>query len=284
MLYVMISTRKAQHFTPVAVETLLKNTPIEATDRVVVIDNDGDLPEMDGVTVLRNEQPRSFAENANLAINLSQVTRHDLWLLNNDIVFTPHWLSRACVDGQSIIIPNCNQYMLYSLGDLALAPAMDLEDLGGRFEELFTIANLHAAQSSNAIYSTHWLLSFYCVYLPLTATRKIGRFDEFFGKGGGEDIDYRLRAMAQGIEVKLAHAAYLLHFMGKSTWRSGEAQAETELRNQQYRARFVEKWGAPLADLFLVGGDKRQLAERYGVLEAFDRADFPAVFAALRGR
>lgn len=282
MLYVMISTKKSERFTPVAIASLKRNTPLSSSDLVVVIDNDGSLPEIDGVHVLRNNAPRSFAENANLAINLSHVTGHDLWLLNNDIVFTPHWLSRSYLDGRSIIIPNCNQYSQYALDGLELKSAMDLDELGGRFDALDGISQLHAMQTQNVLFATHWLISFYCVYLPLSATRKIGHFDEFFGRGGGEDVDYRLRAMDADVEVKIAHTAYLLHFMGKSTWRSGEVQGDTQQRELQYRARFVEKWGQPLADLFLVGGDKPSLAANYGVADRFDRADFAAVFHALR--
>jgi GT2 family glycosyltransferase len=284
MLYVMISTQKSQHFTPVAIASLKRNTPLSGSDLVVVIDNDGSLPEMDGVHLLRNDKPRSFAENANLAINLSHVTGHDLWLLNNDIVFTPQWFSRSYLDGRSIIIPNCNQYAQYAVDGLELKSAMDLAELDNRFETLDQIAQLHALQTYNAPFATHWLLSFYCVYLPLFATKKIGHFDESFGRGGGEDVDYRLRATQAEVEVKLAHSAYLLHFMGKSTWRSGEVQEETRQRELQYRARFVEKWGQPLADIFLVGGDKRALAANYGVLDGFDRGDFVAVFNALRPR
>jgi hypothetical protein len=284
MLYVMISTEKSQHFTPVALASLKRHTPLSSSDRVVVIDNDATLPEMDGVHVLRNARPKSFAENANLAINLSQVMGHDLWLLNNDLVFTPHWASRAYLDGRSIIIPNCNQYAQYTVDGLELKSAMDLEDLGGRFDTLDLIAQLHAAETHTPPFSTHWLLIFFCVYLPVAATRKIGCFDESFGRGGGEDVDYRLRAMQAGVEVKLARSAYLLHFMGKSTWRSGEVAEDTQRREQQYRARFVEKWGQPLADLFLAGGDKRALAANYGVLDSFDRSDFGAVFEGLRPR
>ena len=282
MLYVMISTRNSQQFTPIAVASLKLHTPLSPGDIVVVIDNDGALPDMDGVHVIRNDRPRSFAENANLAINLSHVTGHDLWLLNNDIVFTPNWLSHSFLDGQSIIVPHCNQYAQYEYDGLELRFSMDLEDLGGRFETLNRAAVAHAQRANGAIYSTSSLFIFYCVYLPHAATKKIGHFDESFGKGGGEDVDYRLRAMDVGVDVKLAYPAYLLHFMGKSTWRSGEVSEETRERELTYRTRFIAKWGTPLAEMFLSGGDKRTVAARYGVLDSFERADYPAIFQALR--
>jgi GT2 family glycosyltransferase len=282
MLYVMISTRNSQQFTPIAVATLKLHTPLCPGDIVVVIDNDGALPDMDGVHVIRNDRPRSFAENANLAINLSHVTGHDLWLLNNDIAFTPNWLSNSFIDGRSIIVPNCNQYAQYELNGLQLKFAMDLEDLDGRFDTLNHAALTHAMRAQGALYSTSSLIIFYCVYLPYAATKQLGHFDESFGRGGGEDVDYRMRAMDAGIEVKLAYPAYLLHFMGKSTWRSGEVSEETRERELAYRTRFIAKWGMPLAEMFLSGGDKRSVAQRYGVLDSFEQADYPAIFRALR--
>jgi hypothetical protein len=81
--------------------------------------------------------------------------------------------------------------------------------------------------------------------------------------------------------VKLAQHPYLLHFMGKSTWRSGEVAQATRAAETDYRRRFVEKWGQAIADIFLAGGNKAEVAEKYGVLSAFEARDFVAVFEAL---
>ena len=49
-----------------------------------------------------------------------------------------------------------------------------------------------------------------------------------------------LRAILAGFPVIYAAKSYILHFLGKSNRRSGEAAAETAARDQTYFARFRE--------------------------------------------
>ena len=81
---------------------------------------------------------------------------------------------------------------------------------------------------------------------------KIGYFDTSFGKGGGEDIDYRIRCAKEGYEVNFILDSYLLHFHGKSTWDGNETQEETELRNKIYTEKFLKKWGKNLTEIFII--------------------------------
>ena len=47
-------------------------------------------------------------------------------------------------------------------------------------------------------------------------------------------------------------ASYLLHFYGKSSWRSGENEKKTAERYNNYKNYFEKKWGKELAEKYLV--------------------------------
>lgn len=282
MIFLMISTHKSQNYTLPSLNSLLKNTDLQPHDKVVIIDNDASLPDLEGARIVRNERPRSFAENANFGIGLSQILEDDLLVLNNDIIFTAGWLDYFIVEPNSILIPYCNQNIQYSAKSLQLSFAMDLEEYAGRDEELEEIARAHRQQIADGPdVDTSPVMSFFCVYIPWKVARMVGNFDESFGRGGGEDVDYRLRALKAGVNVFYSRRCYLLHFGGKSTWRSGEPADETRSADVIYQRRFVEKWGEPAAHLFLQGPNKRDLAERYGVLAELERQDYRAILDRL---
>ena len=69
--------------------------------------------------------------------------------------------------------------------------------------------------------------------------------DEEYGKGGGEDIDYSLRANQVGIETKFNHNSYLLHFSHKTL--DSESVEEKNKRTDQLYFHFCKKWGKEVA-------------------------------------
>jgi GT2 family glycosyltransferase len=75
---------------------------------------------------------------------------------------------------------------------------------------------------------------------------KVGLLDEEFGMGGGEDIDYSLRAEQLGIETKFNHNSYLLHFSSKTL--DSETENQRDQRIEQLYFHFCKKWGKELAD------------------------------------
>ena len=96
-----------------------------------------------------------------------------------------------------------------------------------------------------------YVLPFFCVRIPQQVAQAVGNFDERFGKAGGEDYDYCLRAYLAGFSVQFALRSYLLHFGGKSTYSGAESDVEQTAREEKFRSEFRQKWGDGLADLIL---------------------------------
>ena len=97
-----------------------------------------------------------------------------------------------------------------------------------------------------------------------------------FGNCGGEDFDYCIRCHQAGFRIMYALDSYVLHFMGKTTWRGGENLADRQAREQKYFDAFRRKWGTSLANL-MITGKADYLSSNEHFVEAWNKANFQKV-------
>jgi GT2 family glycosyltransferase len=230
-LYAMITTRNSRRYTETALDTFFKSTRLGANDEFILIDNDNESDYQTPGTVINNIEPKSFAKNCNDMID--RAADRNFFLLSNDVAFTPGWNEPLKQYANILSIPSCNQTHLYSVSDLKLQPSMSIGEYNNKFFELSQAARIHKSQNYPGLYE-RLLMGFYVFMIPASVYKRVGYFDETFGVGGGEDVDYRLRAIQQDIPVKYLSQSYLLHFAGKSTWDGPEQQREIEERNKKY--------------------------------------------------
>ena len=248
--FCMIHTKDSKEYTYKAIETFKKYTTIGDNDRVFLIDNDNSFDDtVSGVNIIKNTEPKSFSENINEILSISIHDGADFVLLSNDIIFTPNWLT-PLINTDKIKIPLCNQYINDTFDGFQTETAMNISEYIGNEEKLNVIAN--NIVNKNLQFTQPKLIPFYCFYLPHKVSSVVGLFDTNFGKAGGEDIDYRLRAKNNGFETELVSNSYLLHFMGKSTWRGAETENETIERNTKYQQYFISKWGEDIANQYFI--------------------------------
>ena len=285
-LFGMITTAGSRAYTPVALRTFFATTPADQTHEFILIDNDGDfvLPDdvpADRITVIRPEAPQGFATNANLLLARARERGADLFLLNNDLVFTTGWLEPLLADRRSLMSPMSNADIAYSVGAFVTQPAMDLEEYVGHERDIETIAERHRKKWTG--YRVVSSVAFFCIKIPRSVYEVVGDFDERFGKGGAEDRDYAVRAWIAGIPQEFANASFVLHFQGRSTWRGPETQQEQHERNMLYVRAFEAKWGPALSYAFLRGDwNLFRPDARLGRLLA--QGDFTPVVRHLRSR
>ena len=256
-VFAMVATRNSKFYTEKALASFFEETDLRPQDRFLLFENDPDAANFDKsptIELVHNSVPRSFAQNVNYAIDACLAVQSDLIFLNNDVIFTKGWLKPLLDIEDAISIPFCNQNLQYQVEGLKLSYSMDWDEFGGRIDLLEEIARQNSERFKVDDRGAELLMPFFCFRAPLKILADVGRFDETFGQAGGEDIDYRLRALLVGYDVVHAKRSFLLHFMGKSTWRSGEAAAETQARDSRYRAVFRRKWGPRAAALFLAVG------------------------------
>jgi glycosyltransferase involved in cell wall biosynthesis/GT2 family glycosyltransferase len=248
--YCMVTTDNTKKYTDVALESFFKYTNFNDQDRFFLIDNDNTYQlsqHIDKITKVSNHTPKTFAENMNLVMKLAFLDKVDFIGLNNDLVFTENW-NQNFGKSKVISVPLCNQKHTGECESLKIKSAMDLEDYQGKENELNEFVKGIDSQKLN-IDST--IVGFHCFHIPHEIISQVGFFDERF-ENGGEDIDYRIRASQLGYNVEIDTSSYLLHFYGKSIWRSGEEKEKTLRREKNYRQYFEKKWGKSVADQLLV--------------------------------
>jgi len=247
--YCMVTTDNSKKYTDLALQSFFTHTQLRERDRFFLIDNDGKYKlsnYQEHITLISNHTPKTFAENMNFIMKIASFDKADFIGLNNDLVFTKNWNQNFGTQNK-ISIPLCNQKFIGEYGDLKVQSAMDLEDYIGKEEELNMFIQ---SIDPNLVNVDKKIISFSCFYIPYQILEKVGLFDENF-MHGGEDIDYRLRSKQLGFDVDICYSSYVLHFYGKSTWRSGEEKQKTLKREQQCYDYFSQKWGKEMADRLL---------------------------------
>lgn len=255
-LYGMVTVQSSANYTDLALSTFLDNTDLKPDDRLVLIDNDGHwtefFPEWNTVDTHVNDQPKNTSGNINQLISLANDLDKDLVFLSNDVVFTREWTDGLDLGDSTISIPSCNQNIRSS----KIPDSLSIQEFPKYLEELTWIA---AKRPYNPI--PMLLMPTYVCRIPQKVYQTVGLFDEAFNVGG-EDVDYRIRALKAGFSTQYAKP-YLLHFNGKSSWNGAETQQQTMERDRKYKQHFRMKWGTDLAALCLNGGDVRWVINKY---------------------
>ena len=270
-LFGMLHTRASAVYTYTALRTFFQHTPLFPDDRVVLIDNDGSFdseragaefgePALRRLTIMTNGTERGFAENANQLVRQALMGGAHLVLLNNDVVFSPHWLGLLAANDQAITSPLSNREVHYGLSTVVTTSArvakvllcgmpMDIEQYRGNEYGFLAVVETHQQEADG--YWEVFVAPFFAVRIPHPVLTALGYFDESFGRAGGEDYDYCFRAHLGGFSVQYALKSYMLHFGGKSSWSGVESPEERRLREENFCAVFRRKWGERLFSLVL---------------------------------
>jgi len=273
VIFGMVTTSRSHRYTHVALDSFARWTSLESGDRFYLIDNNADF-ELDSrltaqpataafsvrLECIRNAGPRGFSANANQLIERALATQSDLIFMNNDLVFTKDWLLPLLAGEASIVSPLCNRDVQYALSAVipktshvshvfALHAVMELKEYLDSPACFDAIVECHRKTADGYAPTLH--VPFFCIRLPFAVLAQVGKFDERFGNGGGEDYDYGLRAYLAGFDIRVSLASFILHFQGKSSWAGGETKEEQLKREEQFFRHFIAKWGNDLFELVL---------------------------------
>jgi hypothetical protein len=211
------------------------------------------------MTLISHEKPKSFAANANLMIERALNLGADLFFMNNDIIFTDNWLTPCTGSPRTILSPASNREVQLA-GSTVVVKTNHVADtvVTGAPMELQGLVEAYTKIANGLLRLI--VFPFFCVRLPLSVMQTVGKFDEGFGRAGGEDYDYCLRAWLAGFDVQMALGSYLLHFWGKSTWSGQTAVGGAPSNQSTYNTDFLEifrnKWGEPLFQYVLRENDE----------------------------
>ncbi len=219
---------------------------------LIIIDNgstDGTAAFLRGVraSVLTNPTNRGCAAAWNQGVTASGGDA--VVLLNNDVLVTPGWLGRLlrfmAETGHGIVSPAVREGPLdYDL------PA---------YAEAFTQACARATRPE---------ITGCCWVVAREVFARVGSFDESFGVGGFEDIDFLWRARRAGVTVGMT-GAVLVHHFGQVTQR--EVRRDLGDYGRVHASRFVAKWGRTVEGGWLA---RRGARLRRFLREAYERVRY----------
>lgn len=167
--------------------------------------------------VLEHETPLGFVASVNHAL---QGSDRDVVLLNSDTQVTPGWLGRLRAAAYSdskiaTVTPFSNNATICSLPRFLDENALPAGYTVDSFGALVT-------RVSERAYPPLPTGVGFCLYVKRSVLDELGPFDEAFGVGYGEEVDFCLRAASRGYVHVLDDATFIFHEGSRSFGRRRE--------------------------------------------------------------
>lgn len=228
-------------FTRLCLETLLGST-IHDSFEVVIVDNgstDGTLAHLaqlaeydERVVVVTNATNRGFAaaNNQGLAMARGRV----LFLLNNDTMVTPGWLTGLLTHLQDPAVGMVGPVTNRTCNEA------QVDDSYSTYGGFLDAAALRSGRFAGRTFEIP-MLAMFCVGLRRDVHERLGPLDERFEVGMFEDDDYAHRARLEGLRVICAEDVLVHHFGQATVGGLVEGGTYDDLFTAN-RRRFEEKW------------------------------------------
>ncbi len=176
----------------------------------------------------RNKKNLGFVQNCNNAVLNLDKTNNDILLLNSDTKVTQNFLEEMLdvLYGDkkiAVVSPRSNNATIATI-PLSSAPQKGIGAL--RSYELF-VKIKNKLPPLSIVPTAHG----FCMLIRRDLIEKYGLFDEVFGKGYGEEVDFCQRVRHAGYECALANHAYVFHQEARSF--SLEAKAKLLEQNNK---------------------------------------------------
>ncbi len=161
----------------------------------------------------RNPKNLGFVKTCNRAVLELDKTDNDVLLLNSDTKVTEGFLEEMLS-----VLENNNKIAVISPrsnnATLATMPLWAASDKGIKPEQSYKI--YQAIRSHLPSYYITPVAHGFCMLIRRPLVKKYGLFDEIFGKGYGEEVDFCLRLAAHGYKSAIANYAYVFHLEARS--------------------------------------------------------------------
>ncbi len=176
----------------------------------------------------RNKKNLGFVRNCNNAVLKLDKTKNDILLLNSDTKVTKNFLQEMLGVLYSdkkigVVSPRSNNATIATI-PLSSAPQKGIGTVES-YELFVKIKNKLPPRS--IVPTAHG----FCMLIRRDLIEKYGLFDEVFGKGYGEEVDFCQRLRKAGYKCALANQAYVFHQEARSF--SLEAKAKLLEQNNK---------------------------------------------------
>ena len=199
------------------------------------IQNPKPLPAKGGrvrIHVIRNEKNLGFPKAVNQGVKAAKGDY--ICILNNDVIVTPHWLDNLMYHlekGGFDAVGPCSNYVA-GMQRVKIGTYDDQEELNEQ-AGLFYEKNARTCDRVNRIMGL-------CMLLKKKVFVELGGFDEQFGLGNSEDVDFCFKMLKKGYRIGIARDVYIHHFGHVTHDILQLDKAELIAENSK---RLIEKWG-----------------------------------------
>ncbi len=185
--------------------------------------------EKNNVKVINNEANLGFSAGMNSGMREAQ--GDFIFLLNNDLLFTPNWLNKLVA-----ILEENKKIGLISCLTNYCGEEFQLVDKAEEYtkDNYLELSKELKGNEYKLIESTR--VVFFCVGITRQTINKVGYFDENFGQCWFEDDDYTIRTLYSGLKIAVAQSVFIYHNHSQSTSRFSKTDEGKKLfqKNKEY--------------------------------------------------
>ncbi len=161
----------------------------------------------------RNKKNLGFVQNCNNAVLNLEKTNNDILLLNSDTKVTQNFLQKMLdvlyVDKKmAVVSPRSNNATIATI-PLSSAPK---KGIGAKKSYELYLKIKDTLPKYSIVPTAHG----FCMLIRRDLINKYGFFDEIFGKGYGEEVDFCQRLRQAGYQCALANHSYVFHQEARS--------------------------------------------------------------------
>lgn len=182
----------------------------------------------------RNENNVGFIKTCNKAVLELDTTSNDILLLNSDTEVTKGFLEEMLnvlytEDSIGVVSPRSNNATIMTVPlSSATRKGIEAKDSFELFKELKKTAPRYSI-----VPTAHG----FCMLIKRELINQYGLFDEVFGKGYGEEVDFCLRIGMHGYKSVISNHAYVFHLEARSFTLETKNQL-LEKNNQIIKKRY----------------------------------------------
>lgn len=185
-----------------------------------------------GFLYLRNKTNLGFVKTCNRAVNELDKTSNDIMLLNSDTKVTPGFLEEMLKvlyikKNHGVVSPRSNNATICTF------PLYSIKNKGINKDKSYALFTKYKNKLSK--YNEAPTAHGFCILIKRNLIKKYGLFDEIFGKGYGEEVDFCRRISKHGYKSIIANHAYVFHLEAKSF------SLDTKLKLVEQSSKIINK-------------------------------------------
>lgn len=165
-----------------------------------------------GIIYHENHENLGFIRTVN---NFMTATTGDVLLVNSDVILSRHCIDELMTAWERLGAHVASLTAFSNNATIFSYPRQIVENSVSSTEAIECIADafLRSGANGGVGVATHQVpvSHGFLMYLSRTALNAVGVFDEYFGKGYGEEVDWAVRAALKGFEHHVCTTAYAFH-------------------------------------------------------------------------